>query len=165
MKNLKFVFQNHDSLSKPVRSKLFSSQKITRLIFISSLFVSFSFFILKSFQSFRVKNQFSFFNQISLAEQELNFSHIFPLLVNLKGQNGPQLARVYVYITLTDDENARESLFEDHTLEKQLLFLLSGQSVKSLKKKQFQNQIQSQLNAFLSDSLINRIQIQTEMLN
>ena len=91
-------------------------------------------------------------------------NHVFPLLVNLKGQKGPQLAKVYVYIT-AGYGNEKDLLFDNKKLEKQLLFLLSGQSVKNLKREYFYSQIQSQLNAFLNDNLINQIRIQTEILN
>ncbi|MCZ0932074.1 MAG: hypothetical protein OXJ52_02860, partial [Oligoflexia bacterium] len=162
MKSLKFKFQNPAIFSKPIRRELFYSQKIAQLIFISSLAVFISFFALKFFQFFSAKNKFSFSVQKSLGDHRP--SHIFPLLVNLKGQEGPQLAKVYVHVTV-DNENKRDVLLENHKLEKQLLFLLSGQSVRSLKKEQFYSQIQSQLNAFLSGNLINEVRIQTEVLN
>ena len=163
MRNLKFKFQNSALFSKPVRKESVYSQKTAQLIFVSSLVVFISFFSLKFIQSFSIKNKFSFSVQKSLGKP-VEPSHIFPLLVNLKGQEGPQLAKVYVHVTV-DDKNKKNVLLKNRKLEKQLLFLLSGQSVKNLKKEQFYSQIQSQLNAFLSDSLINEVRIQTEALN
>ena len=164
MKSLKFRFQNPAFFSKPIRREFFSSQKIAQIIFISSGAVFISFFSLKLFQFFSVKNKLSFSVQKSV-EKSVQPSHIFPLVVNLKGQEGPQLAKVYVYINVIGDENKKDIQIENHKLEKQLLFLLSGQSIKNLNKEQFYRQIQSQLNAFLSDSLINKVRIQTEILN
>ena len=163
MKDLKFKFQNPVLFSKPIRRDLFYSQKTAWLILISSLAVFISFSALKLIQLFSSKNKFSVSIQKSLGDHE--FSHIFPLLVSLKGQEGPQLAKVYVYINVNNDENRGNVSLENQTLEKKLLFLLSGQSVKTLKRQQFYSQIQSQLNAFLSGKLIDQVRIQTEVLN
>ncbi|MCY4322008.1 MAG: hypothetical protein OXC37_06385, partial [Bdellovibrionaceae bacterium] len=73
--------------------------------------------------------------------------------------------KVQVYITLLDEENKKNILLQNPKLEKQLLFLLSGQSIQNLKQDQFYNQIQSQLNTLLSDSLVDQIKIKTEILN
>ena len=156
-----FSFKNSASLSKPIRQASGSSSKITQLILISSVVVFFSFLVLKFFNLAFKKESLSY----QKSEQELEPFRTFPLVVNLKGQEGPQLARVYVSITLTSDENKEGLLSESHQLKKQLLFLLSGQSVDDLEKEQFHSQIQSQLNAFLSRPWINKIRIQAEMLN
>ena len=153
-----FKFKNSGFFSKPIKR----TQNSSKLIFISSLFVLTGFFSLNLFHLFSTKNKSQTVVQKSLAD--LQFSHVFPLLVNLKGQKGPQLAKVYVHIS-TEDENQKNLLRQNKKLEKQLLFLLSGQPVKSLKQEYFYSQIQSQLNAFLSGNLINQIHIKTEMLN
>lgn len=164
MTKIKLSFQNSSDLSKSVRSELLSSQKLTQIIFISSVAVFFLFFTLKFFSFFNFKNKTEISKQQSLGTVE-ELSHAFPLLVNLKGKTGPQLARVNVYLTLADSVSKKDLLLEESKLEKQLLFLLSGQSIQSLEKEYFYNQIQSQLNAFLSNRFINKVHIQTEMLN
>ena len=162
MKALKFKFQNSDLVSKSTKRKFFYSKKITQLILISSTLVFTGFFTLKLFHFLNLKNNLSFIQQ---SIEEPKPSHIVPLVVNLKGQNGPQLAKVQVYITLLDEENKKNILLQNPKLEKQLLFLLSGQSIQNLKQDQFYNQIQSQLNTLLSDSLVDQIKIKTEILN
>ena len=103
----------------------------------------------------------------SFVKEVLKEAHVFPLLVNLKGEEGPFLAKVHVYITLSEDSPEKKLLSHNNRLEKQLLFILSGQSVKSLsrKKDHFEREIRSQLNSFLTNSFINGVYIQTEMLN
>ena len=160
MKNFRFQFQNSLAVSKPVKKELFYSHNPGRLILISSLLVFISFFSLKLALFFQSKNALSLSVQKSF--QPTAPPHIYPLLVNLKGQEGPQLAKVYVYITAEDQG---KELLKNQRLERKLLFLLSGQSIKNLNREQFHSQIQSQLNAFLSGNLIHKIQIQTEMLN
>ena len=166
MKSLNFKFRNSAPYSKPIRRELCSSQKLARIIFISSGSVFISFFSLKMFHFFNLnlKDKWNLSVQKSVKES-VKPSHIFPLVVNLKGQEGPQLVKAHVYISVTVGENRKDIQIESHKLEKQLLFLLSGQSIKSLGKEQFYRQIRSQLNTFFGEDLINNIRIQTEMLN
>lgn len=106
-------------------------------------------------------------DKLTVAQKPLQDSHVFPLLVNLKGDKGPQLARIHVYVTLSEGTHKKEFLPQDSELEKQLLFILSGQSFKMLKKKKdyFEDQIRSQLNAFLTQKPVNGVYIKTEILN
>ena len=164
MKSFQFPFQNSLSVSKPLKRDFFYSQNPARLILMSSLLVFIAFFSLKLLSFFQSKNALSLSVQKSV-QPTAPPSHIYPLLVNLKGQEGPQLAKVYVYITADKDQGKKKKLLKNQRLERKLLFLLSGQSVKNLNREQFHSQIQSQLNAFLSGNLIHKIQIQTEMLN
>ena len=154
-----FKFKNPAIFSKTKKRGRSDSLK---LVLISSLFVCVSFFSLKLFQLFSLNSK----NEVYVQRNIDHFqpSRTVPLLINLKGQKGPQLAKVFVYIT-TEEEKQKDLLYENKKLEKQLIFLLSGQPIKNLKKEDFYNQIQSQLNAFLSENLINEIYIQTELLN
>ena len=154
-----FKFKNPAIFSK---SKKREGQALSKLVLISSLFVFISFFSLKLSYFFSLKRQTEVYTQRSI--DHFSSSRTVPLLVNLKGQKGPQLAKVFVYIT-TEEEKQKDLLYENKKLEKQLLFLLSGQPIKNLKREDFYTQIQSQLNAFLSENLINQIYIQTELLN
>ena len=162
---------------RPVKS-------VKKLFIISSLFLSFSFFGLKFYYQFLSTYDFSSFQKFSFqnilteqfrtqknrvqklsSKERKEESHTLPLLVSLKGQEGPRLARVSVSIYL-DSQNLKKPFGKEiENLEGQLLFLLSGQSITHLSNKDFQDQIQNQLNLFLSHQMIQDLNIETELLN
>ena len=163
-----FKFQNTEYCAGR-RPEPLSESKIKKLLLISSLTVSLSFLVFKIFPTFSFKKSFSFFkiNAPQVTETADEHDYVLPLLVNLKGEEGPQLAKIHVYITLGKNSSEKEFLSPDNKLEKHLLFVLSGQSVKILKRKKdhLEKQIRSQLNAFLTDNFVHGVRIQTEMLN
>ena len=167
MDKLHFKFQNQECCSSSKRKEHLSVKDIR--VFLS---FSFSFVILGFFTSqilWLSKTNKKIFNSQPSFKTETHFkeAHVIPLLVNLRGKEGPQLVRVNVYITLKESSFEKESLFQNNKLEKHLLFALSGQPLAHLsqRKTQFEKQIQSQLNTFLAKNLINRVHIQTKKLN
>lgn len=146
-----------------------SERNIKKIIFISSLSVLFCFFTFKTISFFYSKKSSVHLKSESQSTEKTakESSYVLPLLVNLKGEKGPQLAKVHVHITFNGNSLEKKSLPQGNQLEKHLLFILSGQSSKNLnrKKNQFEKQIRSQLNAFLSENLVNGVSIHTEMLN
>lgn len=142
-----------------------SEQAIKKLLLLSSLSVSAVFLTIKILWFSLGSHGAS--EKPKLVQENVQASYIFPLLVNLKGERGPQLARIHVHVTLSADSREKEFLSHDSQLEKHLLFILSGQSIEVLnrKKEYFEKQILSQLNAFLTQNPVNGIHIQTEILN
>ena len=139
---------------------------------VTKLFILTSFFLSLGFVGFKNYGLFSSFYQ-NLSTQAVKTqkplskaeSRTLPLLVSLKGQDGPRLARVFVSIYL-DSQNVKKPFDKEiENLENQLLFLLSGQSITYLSDKSFQDQIQNQLNLFLSHQMIQDLNIKTELLN
>lgn len=169
MRTADFQFQNQECCPDLQRREPLSSEAIKKLIVVSSFTVFSILLMLKILWFLGFNKSFSvrIFKQSAFVQNSFKESHVFPLLVNLKGEEGPQLARVYVYITLGEDSVEQELLAQDSQLEKHLLFILTGQSIQTLseKKAYFEKQIQSQINAFLTEDLINGVRIQTEMLN
>ena len=169
MRQISFQFQNQECCPGFQRKEPLSSEAIKKLIVVSSFTVFSILLILKILWSLNFNKTFSswIFKKNSSIQTAFKEAHVFPLLVNLKGEEGPQLARVYVYITLGENSVEREFLSQDSQLEKHLLFILTGQSTQTLsdKKEYFEKQIRSQLNAFLTENFINGVRIQTEMLN
>ncbi|MBC6415741.1 MAG: hypothetical protein GDA46_05040 [Bdellovibrionales bacterium] len=159
MGQFRLQFHNQDSFYSPFkRRSFFSIKKLSLFLF---FFLSVVFFSVK-FVYFLPVTKLSL--KVPPKSQEVE-DHIVPLWVNLKGQEGPQIAKVFVFMSLNSKEGLSQESFEKHKLENKLLFLLSGQSVSSLNHKEFQNQIQNQLNIFLTDQIINELKIQTEILN
>lgn len=165
----RFSFQNQEIFqSCKERRYSLSEKSIKRLIIFSSFSVFFIFSALKSWQW--IEGEISSFLSSRKPASLNKFGseiHVFPLLVNLKGEQGPQLARVYVHIGLIENSKGKQFLYQNSQIEKQILFLLSGQPAVALntEKDRFEKQIRFQLNAFLSKNFINRVHIQTEMLN
>ena len=163
-----FKFKNQE-YCKPQRKESLYENWIKKLLVLSTFTVFFSFLTLKIpriLSSYKRSPVFKL-NAYSSKRKPVESVHSLPLLVNLKGEKGPQLARIYVYITLSESSLKKEFLSQESKLEKNILFILSGQSVKTLNKKKnyFEKQIRSQLNAFLSKELVNGVRIQTKMLN
>ena len=179
MKKIEFQFQNQDIFPHQLRER--SWFPIKQLILFMFFFVSAISFCFKYFYSFSFKTNFA-----SQAEHQREQAHVIPLWVSLKGQKGPQLAKVSVFIHLGSKELQKyfekqiytsvqknevikpkefQKYFEKQKLEKQLVFLLSGQPISILSNREFQNQLQNQLNIFLTDRIINNLNIKTEMLN
>ena len=164
-----FKFENQEYCPPVKRKEFLSSRRVKIFIIISSLIVFFSFFILQTFLFLKPNNPFSHFQfrSTSLREKPVENSYIFPLLVNLKGEKGPQLARIKVFLTFSEDSLKQEFLSQGNRLKKHLLFVLSSQESKMLNKNKdrFEKQIRSQLNAFLSKNLVHGVRIQTKILN
>ena len=160
-------------------------KSVKKLFIISFIFLSFSFFGFKFYYQLLTKYEFSTYFEIfsfrNIIAQKKKFhkkhiqkfnskdqkqeSHTLPLLVSLKGNDGPRLARVFVSIYLDSQDLKKPFGKEFENLENQLLFLLSGQSITHLNNKDFQDQIQNQLNLFLSPQMIQNLNIETELLN
>ena len=155
------------------------AQSLTKLFILCFLVVGSGFFSFQLYDYGLKKNHFQNLFITKLRSQEKTYTlsskakesakerHTLPLFINLKGEDGPQLARVSVSIYLDSQKLKtsfrKEVAFED--LESQLLFLLSGQSITHLSDKDFQGQIQAQLNLFLSHQMIQDLNIETELLN
>ena len=165
-------FENSFFIPQPREAK-----SITRFFLLCCLVVGGGFF---SFQAYNYGFKKIHFHNLFIAKfrsQETTYTlsskesaeerHTLPLFINLKGEDGPQLARVSVSIYLDSQKlktsSGKKVAFED--LESQLLFLLSGQSITHLRDKDFQGQIQAQLNLFLSHQMIQDLNIETELLN
>ena len=171
MNNFCFRFQNKDISVLKKREPL-CEKNLKKLILISTVFVFSSFLFLKiffvfNFQTFKIAGDF--FKPKSLLVKKTNPKpdYVLPLLVNLQGKTGPKLAKIHVYITLNEKTFLEKFLSKNEQFKKHLLFVLSGQSVKTInKKKQYlENQIHTQFNSFLAEKPIQGIRIQTEMLN
>lgn len=174
-----FQFENSFFVPKPR-----SVKSVKKLFLISFLFLSCSFFGLKFYHQFLFTYDFSSFQKFSFqtalmeqfrtqkkkvqklsSKERKGEGHTLPLLVSLKGEEGPRLARVFVSIYL-DSQNLKNPFEKEiENLESQLLFLLSGQSITHLSNRSFQDQIQNQLNIFLSHQMIQDLNIETELLN
>lgn len=157
-----------------------SAPSFKKLFIVSSVFLSLSFFSVKLYDlSFSSYDLSSFFYKLSppslrfkkdgtqklFSRVDERESHTLPLLVSLKGRDGPRLAKVSVSVYL-DSQNLKEDFGEEiKNLENQLLFLLSGRPITRLSSKDFQDQIQKQLNLFLSRQMIQDLNIETELLN
>ena len=179
MNKTEFQFQNQDIFPQKPRERPFFP--IKQLMLFMCFFISAASFCFKYFYRFSFKANFT-----SQAELQKEQAHVVPLWVSLRGQKGPQLAKVSVFIHLGSKEFQEyfekrnytsvrknevihpkefQEYFEKQNLEKQLLFLLSGQPISILSSREFQNQLQKQLNIFLTDRIINNLNIKTEMLN
>ena len=153
-----FLFKNQPLISIP-KKRGGSYGGWQKYLFYSSCFIILSFFSLKEVYFFESPTKEPVF-QTSHTKED----HIVPLLLNLKSQQGPRLARVQVSISLSP--SPKTFVFsQPEDLEKQLLFLLSGQPLQELTKKTFQNRIQNQLNTFLSGAFIQDLNINMEVLN
>lgn len=90
-----------------------------------------------------------------------------PLLVSLKGEEGIRMARINVNLQVSRPEAKKEILSNNTITHKRLLILLSGQESRDIrnKKSYFENQLLSWMNAFLSKGSVNKVSIQTTLLN
>ena len=90
-----------------------------------------------------------------------------PLLVSLKGDKGIRMARVHVNLQVSRSSVKKEILSNKKATQKHLLILLSGQQSQDMKNKKsyFENQLLSWMNAFLSKGSVNKVTIQTTLLN
>lgn len=90
-----------------------------------------------------------------------------PLLVSLKGNKGIRMARVQVNLQVSRSSVKKEILSNKKATQKHLLILLSGQQSQDMKNKKsyFENQLLSWMNAFLSKGSVNKVTIQTTLLN
>lgn len=169
MRRIKFQFCNKEHHQKSERTEFLSENWIKKFFVFSSCAVFCTFFILKILWPLNFNKQHPHFEfrKLSSKEEKFDRAHTLPLLVNLKGEKGPQLVRLQVYIALSENSLEKEFLSQDKEFEKHLLFILSGQEIKTLQKKRnyFEQQIRSQLNAFLSKDTVNGVRIQTERLN
>ena len=164
-----FQFKNQETYYKAQRKTLSFDKGISRLLFFSSLFVFIGFLALKTPRYLKAyKKSLTFLNTAPSSQKKdlEEITHSVPLFVNLKGDKGPQLVRVNVYLSV-DESSKRELLSQENKLEKHILFLLSGQSTKALssKKDHFEKQIHFHLNAFLSKKIVNAVHIQTQTMN
>ena len=169
MDKMDFQFQNREQCQNSQRKEFLYEGWIKRFFILSSCVVFFGFFVLKILWSVNFNKQYSNFelSKSSAKEEKFEKAHILPLLVNLKGEKGPQLVRLQVYIALNKNFLEKEFLSQGKEFEKHLLFILSGQEVKDLQKKRsyFEQKIRSQLNAFLSEDIVDGVRIQTERIN
>ena len=90
-----------------------------------------------------------------------------PLLVSLKGDSGIRMARVHVNLEVNHLSAKKEILSNKQATQKHLLILLSGRKSRDMKNKKsyFENQLLSWMNAFLSRGSVNKVTIQTTLLN
>ena len=90
-----------------------------------------------------------------------------PLLVSLKGERGIRMARVHVNLEVNRLSAKKEILSNKTATQKQLLILLSGKKSRDMKDKKsyFENRLLSWMNAFLSRGSVNKVTIQTTLLN
>jgi len=142
-----------------------TSKSLKKFFIISFVCIGLSFFSFK-WAYYHKKDFFKKLNyKITAPAQKVSSkpSRTLPLLISLKEDEGPRLARVFVSISLNSTEKPIDKDFEN--LKSQLLFLLSGQSLAMLSDKSFQDQIQNQLNLFLSDLMIENLNIETKLLN
>ena len=169
MGKIDFQFQNKEQCQSSKRKEILSENWIKKFLVFSSFTVFLCFFALKFLWFFNLNKSYPYlrFNKLSSEEKNFEKAYILPLLVNLKGENGPQLVKAQVYITLSEDSLEEDFLSQNKEFEKHLLFILSGQEIKTLQKKRnyFEQQIRSQLNVFLSRNTVDGVRIQTEKLN
>ncbi len=169
MKNIKFSFRNQGPLPNLPRKEPLSSKEIKKLAAGSLLLICLAFWALKNVSPLSV-GKWPFYKPSgpsSFLNRTAKEAHVVPLLVNLKGEQGPQLANIHVHITLNEQALDRKFLSRDSQFKKHILFILSGQPTAFLseKKGHFERRIQSQLNAFLTGNLIHKVRIQAEALN
>ena len=169
MGKMDFQFQNKEPYQSFRRKEILSESRVKKFIILSFFTVFLIFFALKFLWFFHLNKPHPYlqFSKLSSEEKDFDKAYVLPLLVNLKGENGPQLVRAQVSITLSEDFLEEDFLSKDKEFEKHLLFILSGQEVKTLQKKRnyFERQIRSQLNVFLSRNTVDGVRIQTERLN
>ena len=160
MRATHFKFQNQAFCKDFQKAESLPEKTVRKIFLLSSVCVFFSFLALK------INFYFNKGKPSPPLESQTESDYALPLLVNLKGEKGPQLARIHVHIHLKEDSLKKEFLSQDK-LEKHLLFILSGQSIKTLHKKRvyFEEQIRAHLNGFLTKRLIHGVYIQTEILN
>lgn len=93
--------------------------------------------------------------------------HLPPLLISLKGNSGIRMARVHVNLQVSKPSVKKEILSNKKATRKHLLILLSGQQSRDMKNKKsyFEHQLLSWMNAFLSKGSVNKVTIQTTLLN
>lgn len=169
MNKKRFQF-NNQNYCQEYQKESFSESYLKKLVVFSGAFVFIIFLCLKMVS---LDSKFSFFSdrdskELVPEDQPKEESYIFPLLVNLKGDKGPQLVRVQVHIHMNKENSFAKSFSEeDNPFKKYLLFILSGQSTQKLgkNKESFEKQIRFQLNAFLNKELVNGVHIQMEKLN
>ena len=166
MGKMDFQFQNKEQYQNFRQKEILSENWIKKILIFSFFTVFLIFFALK-FLWFNKSYSYLQFSKISFEEKDFEKAYVLPLLVNLKGEDGPQLVRAQVSITLSEDSLEEDFLSKDKEFEKHLLFVLSGQEVKTLQEKRnyFEQQIRSQLNVFLSKNTVDGVHIQTERLN
>ena len=93
--------------------------------------------------------------------------HLPPLLVSLKGDQGIRMARIHVNLQVSPAAVKKEILSNKKATRKHLLILLSGRQSQDMKNKKtyFEHQLLSWMNAFLSNGSVNKVTIQTTLLN
>ena len=169
MSKVNFQLQNREYYQNFKRKEGSFENWIKKTFIFSFITVFLSFFALKFLCSLNLRELYSHLQFRKSSSEEINFknAHILPLLVNLKGENGPQLVKAQVHINLSENSLKEEFLHQNKEFEKHLLFILSGQEIQTLQKQKnhFEQQIRSQLNAFLSKNIVDGVRIQTEMLN
>ena len=173
-------FDNQIFIPKPRPVKSINKVFMTYSLLLGLSFLSFKLYNSSFYKKFEIPDlnisnfNIQIFNTqklIALKSKKLSSkenekeSHTLPLLISLKGQDGPKLAKVFVSIYLDSESFKKENGKEIENLENQLRFLLSGQSITHLSSQEFQNQIQNQLNLFLSHQMIQDLNIKTELLN
>ena len=163
MNKLELHFYNRDFHEKSPGRFLSSVNQIKKLFILSSFFVFSGFFLLKAFvKPGKFHSQAKGSNQF-LLQKDRGINHILPVLLNLKGSDGPQVAEIQVHIQLDESNLNPDLLFQGKQIEKHILFVLSGQSVEDLteRSEKFERQIQEHLNAFLSNRLVDGVEIKT----
>ena len=170
MNKTAFKFQNQEYCQNFQKKQPLSEKSIKKLLVVSSFLAFFSWLALKNLYPLNFNEHTSdfVFRKSSSSKDTVNkTAQTFPLLVNLKGKKGPQLARIYVSIIFSENSLEKEFLSQGNKLEKHILFILSGQSIDILSKEKnhFEKQIRSQLNVFLTENLIDGVRIRTEKLN
>lgn len=163
-----FHFKNQGPDSQDQNKRSSFNKGMTKLVFVSSFSVFIGFLSLKVSKYFTAYNKSSplLSTEFSQKNAVQEVTHFVPLFVNLKGEQGPQLVRLQVSLSV-EETSKQELLSQEGKLEKHILFLLSGQSAEALfsRKDHFEQQIRFHLNAFLSKQIIHGVQIQTQTFN
>lgn len=157
---MNFSYKNKSNYQNKREQVHLSEQWIKKVFFIAFSF-SFSFLLLgKVVWIFNNKAKTTQVRSLASTKQIKTIS-LSPIVVNLKSDKGPQLTRVQVNISTYEESVKKELLSKNKSLEKHLLFVLSGQDSKKINKNKsiFEKKLISQINAFLSSGNINEVKI------
>ncbi len=163
---MNFTYKNKNYHQSIKRKELFSSAWLKK-VFIISFCVPSSFLFLGKAILFIKNKATTSYHSSMVPFTKLKDVNLPPLVVNLKSKKGPHLARVTVHMKTDKKSVEQELLSENKSFEKHLLLILSGQNTKDIYKKRslFEEKIKNQVNTFLSKGLVDKVTIQTQLLN
>ena len=108
-----FQFQNKEHFQISSRKELLSEKKIKKFFVFTSITFGLCFIVLKTLWFYSHNpSVVSYFKEKPklFKEKEQKNAHTLPLLLNLKGEKGPQLFKVQVSITLSQN-SPKEDFF------------------------------------------------------